>query len=78
MTGWRSKHMIQGVRMVGMQIGGRTGRPRNVSKALRCPSASHAINIALRRPELSSAFQNEGQGRMNALLSKLMGQWSGG
>ena len=53
--------MIQGERMVGMQIAGRTDMPRNESKALRCPSASHASNMALQRPELSFACQNEGR-----------------
>ena len=63
MMGERSKHMIEGVLMVGRRIGGRTGRLRNESKALQCPYASHASNTAHRRAVSSSGYHNEGHGR---------------
>ena len=66
MMGGKSTHMIEGVLMVGRRIGGRTGRLRNESKALQCPSASHASNTALQRALLSSGYYNEGHGGRNA------------
>ena len=57
--------MIQGERVAGRQIVYRIGRPRNESKALRCPSACHASNRALQIAQLIWWCQSEEQEMMN-------------